>query len=113
MKNMGFKFLVFFEFNPEELDEMLDRYKEIQEDSEWWEQHEGKRKTLFPNHMIMGDLPTLTKPCKSVVIVEVEDPDFLAKSRARALPDGPWHLGKFVLLEDNRKIMEEYQKLKK
>ena len=103
---MGFKFLVFYDFDPEDWDTVLEQMKEMQEVMEG-------RMTLFPGHMLMGDLPKLTKKLKTFAIVEYDDPDILVKSRASILPDKPAFIGRFVRIDDVMDIVKEYEKRKK
>jgi hypothetical protein len=103
---MGFKFLVFFDFDPEDWDKVLEQWKEMEEVVEG-------RRTLFQGHMLMGDLPTLTKKLKTFTIVEYDDPDILVKSRASIMPDKPAFIGRFVRIDDFSDIVKEYEKRKK
>jgi hypothetical protein len=107
---MGFKFLLFFDFDPEDWDNVLAQMKEIEEYNA--QNPEPGSKTIFPGHMLMGDLPTLTKKIRAVSIVEHDDPDILVKSRARRLPDQPAFIAKYVRIDDMSKIIEAYEKQK-
>lgn len=107
---MGFKFLAFYDVDPEDWDTFIAQMKEMQEYMEKTGRPGAKQ--LIAPHMLMGDLPDLSKKIKFVGIVEYDDPDALVKSRAYILPDKPAFIGRFVRIDAMSDIIEEYEKKK-
>jgi hypothetical protein len=104
---MGLKFLAFFECKAEDWDKVIVKSKKNMEEREKNPEKFGK--TLFPSHIIAGDLPTLTKDMRAFAISEVDDPQPLINAIAYWMPE---MTVKLVRIEDATKIMEAYEKTK-
>jgi hypothetical protein len=94
------KFLVHIEFCPEDTDKVIAKMIKNAEIRE-------KDPDYYPKHVI----PTqFTGNGKGFAVVEVTDPDQLARSFVMGMPEITW---KFVACDDFSKWVEAYQESKK
>ena len=104
---MGFKFLIFGECDIEEWDTIIAKSREIDQDREKHPEKFAKR--LFPSHMIVGELPKLTKDIKFFVITEADNPQTLVDSLAQWMTVGFSYQS--VRIVESSKVAEAFEQL--
>lgn len=107
------KYLVFTEFSQEEWDTLSESAKKI-----WSERQQVPDKypqKIFPDHFILGDLPTFTEDVRGVTVYDTDDPQQLKNVVAFWTAQGMksvkrWFIPIYEMGTDMLDLVEEMKK---